>query len=237
MKTRTFVLLLTLVAFSFAPRIVRAIGNDNPTGPTGSHNGEITTAGSYDAYTGNAKRVIDDLVVTGAVGAYPLKWTRVLNTRYTSIEGFGSGGWDYSFNWNGSVRFEDDPATCYGECTEYEGPDAHVDYPDGRSVDFYQDGANPNVYRAWLGSEMGDRLVRDLSDNGWNLKLKDGGFVHFAPTGSNGTVALQAQRITDPYGQTITFQRDGSGLLWRIVEPGGRYLQINYVQLWLQTGT
>jgi len=40
------------------PRPSFAVGNDNPTGVTGEHNGEITTAGSYDAYTGNAKRTV-----------------------------------------------------------------------------------------------------------------------------------------------------------------------------------
>src|SRR2546423_118327 len=223
--------------FVFGPRGAQAIGNDNPSGPTGSHNGEITTGCSYDAYTGNAKREITDLVVTGAVGAYPLAWTRVLNTRYASIGGVGSGGWDHSFDWHGWVRFGSN-APCYGDCTPYEGADAHVEYPDGRVVDFYQDGGNLNMYRSWLGAEPGDRVLRDLSDNGWDLKLKDGGAVHFGPTGSTGTVGLVAQRVTDPYGQTINFQLDGSNRLWRIVEPGGRYLQINYTQLWVtEVGT
>jgi hypothetical protein len=33
-------------------------GNDNLLGPTGEYNGSITTGGSYDPYTGNAKRLI-----------------------------------------------------------------------------------------------------------------------------------------------------------------------------------
>ena len=45
----------------------------NPTGPSGEYNGSITTGGSYDPYTGNAKRFVDDLTVTGSIGAYPLK--------------------------------------------------------------------------------------------------------------------------------------------------------------------
>lgn len=62
-------------------RSASAVGNDNTTGVTGEFAGSITTGGTYDPYTGNAKRLVDDLTVTGSVGAYPLKWTRVLNTR------------------------------------------------------------------------------------------------------------------------------------------------------------
>jgi hypothetical protein len=42
-------------------------GNDNPLGPAGEYNGSITTAGSYDPYTGNGKRFVDDLVVNGSL--------------------------------------------------------------------------------------------------------------------------------------------------------------------------
>src|SRR6266481_3064792 len=72
------------------------IGGDNPTGPTGEYNGSITTAGSYDPFTGNAKRFVDDCTVTGSIGAYPLKWTRVLNTRNPSP-------WSHSYQWGLSV--------------------------------------------------------------------------------------------------------------------------------------
>lgn len=230
MKGTSSLFLLSIVAVFFtAPGNASAIGNDNPSGVTGSYNGEITTAGSYDAYTGNAKRVIDDLVVTGAVGAYPLKWTRVLNTRNTSGGGLGPGGWDYSYNWRGWFYFKpDEDPTCYGFCEKYEGPEAHMDYPDGRRVDFYGDSAPASGVS--LGSDPGDRLVRDSTDNGWNLKFQDGGMVHFAPTASTGMVSLIPQKLIDPYGQITTLQRDGLGRLWRIVEPGGRYLQLNYQQ-------
>src|SRR5437763_794394 len=83
MNALTSAVVASMIALRvFGPRTIEAIGEETPTGPTGSHNGEITTGCSYDAYTGNAKREITDLVVTGAVGAYPLAWTRVLNTRY-----------------------------------------------------------------------------------------------------------------------------------------------------------
>lgn len=54
-------------------------GDDNPTGVAGVYNGQITTAGNYDPFTGNAHREIDDIVVPGGVGKYPLKWSRYWN--------------------------------------------------------------------------------------------------------------------------------------------------------------
>src|SRR5213592_347168 len=61
---------------------VRAqVGNDNPTGISGIYNGNVTTAGSYDPYTSNATRSVTDISVAGAVGAYPLAFTRTMNSR------------------------------------------------------------------------------------------------------------------------------------------------------------
>jgi hypothetical protein len=108
----TAALLLTFVA-----SILRAeLGNDNPNGPAGDYNGSVTTAGYYDPYTGNGKRVIDDITVPGSVGAYPLKWTRYLNTRGGSWPNtFGQGAaWSHSYCWGLSIYTNPDP--------QYEGP-------------------------------------------------------------------------------------------------------------------
>jgi hypothetical protein len=97
--TFSFCLLLWL-----APGLRAGLGNDNPNGPAGEYNGSITTAGYYDPFTGNAKRVIDDITVPGSVGAYPLKWTRYLNTRGSVASFFGQGGaWTHSYSWGLSI--------------------------------------------------------------------------------------------------------------------------------------
>src|SRR5947208_8123099 len=62
-------------------------GDDSPAGVAGIYNGNIATGGSYDPYTGNAMRHVDDIVVPGSVGAFPLKWTRYFNSHVT----FGLG--------------------------------------------------------------------------------------------------------------------------------------------------
>jgi hypothetical protein len=79
---RTGLLVSLFVVRTMFPNSLRGqVGNDNPTGASGGFNGNVTTACSYDPYTGNAKRSVTDLVVTGGVGGYPLAFTRTANSR------------------------------------------------------------------------------------------------------------------------------------------------------------
>jgi RHS repeat-associated protein len=207
----------------FLPRLsqgVGGLGSDNPTGVTGEYNGSITTGGSYDPYTGNAKRFIDDLTVTGSVGAYPLKWTRVLNTR---------GGWNYSYHWGLSILPPPDP------CIDPDLPGAVVSYPDGRKMTFRRE-TQPPRYEDSSGGEPGDRLVQIGTSTDYDLKLQDGGRVEFR------TVFNQPhfpKYIVDPYGQrtTLEYTNNASGdpSLSRIIEPAGRYLKITYTTLHSQS--
>ena len=121
--------ILFAIAFLF-PRSSKSIGEDNPTGVTGQFNGNVTTGGSYDPYTGNATRMVDDIIVPGSVGSYPLKWTRVITTR-------NPVGWSSCYGWAMSVRSPSEPTHWNDEDPDYEGPDAWVHYPDGRVVEFY----------------------------------------------------------------------------------------------------
>src|SRR5204863_3169320 len=75
-------------------------GANNPAGVTGIFNGNITTAGSYDPLTRNAKRELDHIVVQGTVGAYPLKMTRYYNSRSTFAT--MSLGWTHEYSWIGN---------------------------------------------------------------------------------------------------------------------------------------
>ena len=78
-----------------------APANDNPTGSAGMFNGNSTTGCSYDPYTANATRTINDLTVAGAVGAYPLQWSRTMNSRGGGLGFFGAGGaWRHSYQWS-----------------------------------------------------------------------------------------------------------------------------------------
>jgi RHS repeat-associated protein len=87
-------------------------GETNPTGVSGIFNGNVTTGCSYDPSTRNALRVIDDIVVPGCVGTYPLKWTRYNNNR---MKYGNNGGWTFSYDyWQSNTKFY---------------------YPDGRTMD------------------------------------------------------------------------------------------------------
>ncbi|MEY2497475.1 MAG: hypothetical protein QOD12_1031, partial [Verrucomicrobiota bacterium] len=231
--------LLFAICFLLPQVSLAEVGNDNPTGPTGEYNGSITTGGSYDPYTGNAKRFVDDLTVTGSVGAYPLKWARVLNTRSGAESGLGHGAsWSHSYNWKLWVR----PYEYYHyhpEQYDLSGPGGIVNYPDGRTLNLaipeqpYTYFADPNIF------EPQDRLVH-VGGGNFDLLLRDGGKVKFQhPAGSTSGSDLVAAAIVDPYGQTTTLTRDGAGRIWRITDPSGRYLQINYTtfaNIWQLTG-
>jgi RHS repeat-associated protein len=212
-------------------RLACAIGENNVTGVTGDWNGTINTAGSYDPYTGNAKRVVDDLAVTGSVGAYPLKWSRILNTRGPG-GALGSGG-----SWTGSYSYGLWLREGNGNyiSNQYEGPDGLLTFPDGREVILMtpdpfiwvpaQPGKEPMERLVYAGNRPG-RNVRD-----YDLVMRDGGRMEFRadpPSGTGEKTYYKAIAVLDPYGQRTTIQYDSLGRTWRITEPGGRFLELAY---------
>ena len=219
---KLLLLCLGLLASLFFSLPCFAIGENNPTGVTGDWNGSVTTAGSYDPFTGNAKRVVDDLVVTGSIGAYPLKWSRVWNSRGGGGS-FGNSNWWHSYVWGMWTKV----AQYNYIDNEYEGPAGEVTYPDGRRVTL------EDTYEGWVlsgGSEPMDRLVH-MGNYDYDLVMRDGGRVKFIASGapdSNGVTHFTATAIIDPYGRVTTIDYDSLGRFSRITEPGGRYLQINY---------
>lgn len=72
-------------------------------------------------------------------------------------------------------------------------------------------------------------LCQRGNDN-YDLLMRDGGRVRFLNTNPGAPLLLEyvATAIIDPYGLTTELIRDAAGRLWRIKEPGGRFLQINY---------
>src|SRR4029077_293702 len=90
-------LLIPALALSIAGSSLAEQGDDNPTGVNGAYNGNVATGCSYDPYTGNALREIDDIVVPGAIGAYPLKWTRYFNSHCTADTTATGGHWRFSY--------------------------------------------------------------------------------------------------------------------------------------------
>jgi RHS repeat-associated protein len=88
----------------FAPDLPETNANyEGPVGVTGIFNGNITTGGSYDPLSHSAHRVVDDIVVAGSIGKYPLKMTRYYNSRqqyYATPSAIGlSPGWAHEYSW------------------------------------------------------------------------------------------------------------------------------------------
>ncbi len=101
-----------------------------------------------------------------------------------------------------------------------------VSYPDGRETQVYWDGS---AYQMQTGAEPGDRLIPMTNDN-YDLIMQDGGRVRFQhpnPQTPNWWDYV-VTAIFDPYGQPTTLTYDSFGRLWKVTEPGGRYLQVNY---------
>ena len=88
--------------------------NENPEGDTGALKEQIRTAGSYDAHSGNATRIVEDLHVPNALGKYGLDFTRYWNSLHPEYDNreqpggliyaewpteFGSSGWSHSWRW------------------------------------------------------------------------------------------------------------------------------------------
>ena len=180
------------------------MGDDhNPIGVSGAFEGVITTGCAYNVLNHNATRAIDDIVVPGSIGKYPLKMTRYYNSRQPGSYFVMGPGWNYEYGWiSGSSH------------------NWKVEYPNGNTWDsecFGDEGAPLGISDGWQTLTCGTTCAGDF-------RLADGGIVHFDNT--NGY--FQVRTIKDPYGQTTTLTYLASGLLIRVTEPGGRYLQFTY---------
>ncbi len=190
------------------------VGNDNPTGPTGQFNGNITTGCSYDPYTGNVTRTITDLTVAGAVGKYGLSYSRTWNSR--------DGAWRNSFGWKVAPVYHL-PA---GVPMYYT-----VIFPDGRNVTYNVPGPTGPA-----GVRERFKLAAPLC----YLLLPDGGKIEFQNNQTTETEMEDGVLVTyynyefvtnaiiDPYGQRTVYSYNTDGTLYRITEPAGRWIQFFY---------
>ena len=222
MKLHQFLSALLFLLFLLISRseLVAQVGNNNPTGPSGVFNGNVTTGCSYDPYTGNAVRTITDMVVAGAVGEYGLSYSRTWNIR--------TPGWQHPYNWS-----IEDITVATGVTPTYV-----VNFPDGRREVFTYT-ASDVYYRAAPG--VRERLKPwSSSDGSCYLLLPDGGKVQFygtrtlnfdpeiRPPNWYEYVFTAATAIFDPYGQKTTLEYNPDGTLKKITEPAGRSIQLFY---------
>lgn len=223
---------LVFLALTLFTTALHAQSNNNPTGPAGVFNGNITTGCSYDPFTGNATRSITDLAVTGAVGNYPLAFTRTANSRYLQPGEFGfgqAGGWRHSYAWeiDGSETF----STASAKPTVYP-----VFLPDGRIVNFSGSPSDPYFYGP---PGVPARFQPLNADKIAYLILADGGKVEFKATRiivcdnellppCEYSYSYQAQAIIDPHGLRTNLFYNQDGSLREVREPGLRTLVFSY---------
>lgn len=220
----------------------------NPTGPAGQFNGNSTTGCSYDPYTGNATRTVTDLTVGGAVGAYPLQWSRTMNSREASTapdgttpNGFGGGGgWRHSYSWD----LADGPE--YGPNTTYPDPPSPssygVQFPDGRTITFDRTVTGDTALHGPLGVPERFQPLNTTTKLAY-LLLPDGGKVEFVGTkfqwaedigehlpnsGYYAKWLFQPQALIDPSGLRTTLAYNADGTLFKVTEPAGRWLKPTY---------
>lgn len=227
-----FSCLFSVISFLATGLLRAGVGNLNPTGPSGSFNGNVTTGCSYDVFTGNAMREVTDIVVPGAVGSYPLAFTRVSNSRGFSEE-FGSpGAWRHSYNW------EIDGSEGNSSNQSFTPTVYPVYFPDGRIINFTYSSTDP-YFRGPPGVPERFQPLDPLTLLAY-LVLPDGGRIEFKASRMsecnfelhppcNYTYSYKAQAIIDPYGQRTALAYNGDGTLNTVTEPGGRWLQLVYV--------
>ena len=214
------------------------MGNDNPTGVSGVYNGNVNTGCSYDPYTGNATRSVTDISVAGAAGAYPLAFSRTMNSRYTvgagTVEFGASGSWRHSYQWSIEPLVYNSTAPDRWNSL----PNVYtVNYPDGRRLSFSQSNSDTR-FRA--GSGVSDRFQQLANSSGGTcyLLLPDGGKIAFEASVDRleisdtthmvmSTFSYQLVAIIDPYGQTTTVSYGASTMT--IQAPAGRTLTAYYI--------
>ena len=243
MKARR--LLLALVVFAAPHHVQAQAANDNPTGPAGIFNGNVTSGCSYDPYTANATRSITDIVVSGSVGTQPLALIRTANSRnpgpYHGL--FGQpGGWQHNYTW--SVSSGERSTRANFQPTSYP-----VIFPDGRIETFYKN-TNTNVTDSYFraGKGLRERFIPINPASGNMLGiliLADGSKVEFKATPQSyrdkpcdncATVTYYyysyvAQAITDAYGLRTNFAYNADGTLHQVTDASGRYLQFFYTTI------
>ncbi|MEY2564968.1 MAG: hypothetical protein QOH88_3161 [Verrucomicrobiota bacterium] len=200
--------LFVLGASSLRAQTPAATPDENPEGNTGALKAQITTGGSYDAHSGNATRMVNDLHLPGALGVYGLDFTRYWNSipnNYSNSDAtlpssFGASGWSHSWEWH-AVYGEEGPEPILGtnDDTDVYNSSITITFPDGHANKYKitrtghgVPGApgDPRFGPPYSASEQNgfagflyDEL-KDMAGDGSEFWLyrADGGAVHFVGT-------------------------------------------------------
>jgi hypothetical protein len=191
-------------------------------GVTGIFNGNVATGCSYDPLAHSAHRAIDDIVVPGSIGKYPLKMTRYYNSRaqYYGLTAIGLGpGWAHEYSWlvwSGGSKVISPNGSVY---------DSFCEQPVG-------------VSEGWE-SHSGLNGTWRLADGGRVVFTNGGATSIIDPYGLTTTITYDQNtglrtRVTEPGGRYLAFtygesDPDGTRLLTQVDAYDGRGNRIDWV--------
>jgi len=197
-------------------------GNHN-NGGSGGNGGENTNTpcpaegDPVIPYTGNEFKTVDDLRVWGAVGGYPMVWSRHSNSRSVpNANAFGLAHyWRHSFQWELVKAWPGSTAQ----------PQVAVIYPTGSVFTFTE--VSPG---RWSNSGTSADVLRK-TDTGFVLQTKEAFQYHFQAFPSGISEYFLMNRVTDPAGNDFHLAYDSARRFISVTEPGGRYIRAIYSTL------
>jgi hypothetical protein len=235
--------------------------DENPEGNTGALKSQVQTGGSYDAHSGNATRMVNDLHVPGALGAYGLDFTRYWNSVRNDDDNanadwpmdFAASGWSHSWKWTAQESHDE----IFPEGVQ--GPAIYntaitITFPDGHASKFKITRTNRPVGGGGGDGRYGPPYIPEHNELDWGsagsgahdylgdmavdgssfwLHRADGGSVYFtgAPVPGGPPVDYQAVTVFDPHGLWTTLEYNSAGYLWKVEQEGGRFLTISWGSL------
>ena len=211
----------TLLLLAFKPAWAQQTGSmancgntQSPTKPSDNCEG----ANHFNVFNGDVQRDVSDLEVWGGVGEHKLAWTRLGHSRQTfGQRWFGDGhSWRHSYQWEmvagGSAKMPG-LTNSTGSFSFYS--------PDGGAYGFQK---NPSGN--WVSAAG---IADTLTQNGTNYVLMrvDGSRYSFNKY-TVPAVRYQLDKFYDAQSNVYTLSYDTNNRLSRVTEPAGRWLQINY---------
>ena len=184
-------------------------GNANPTSPTGPPPPNICPPDGinpFNVLSDDVQRTVRDLEVWGGVGQHQLAWERLGHSRLNGgPTWFGDGHvWRHSYQWEMTVS----------------GSALTLYYPDGTVYGYSKTNTQ------WVGVASNPDL---LTQSGTNYTLlRDNGWRYSFNKYTNPAVFYRLDKFMDSQSNTYTLTYDSSNRLARVTEPAGRWLQINY---------
>ncbi|GAB4165654.1 MAG: hypothetical protein Fur0032_02490 [Terrimicrobiaceae bacterium] len=198
-------------------------GNNN-NGGTGGNGGDNTNTPNPEQgdpmipYTGNEFKTIDDLQLWGAIGGYPMVFSRHSNSRVVpGANSFGEAHyWRHSFQWDLTKLH----ANSSGQAQ------VRIVYPTGSTFTYTETAPNQWTNRG----TSADMLWKE--DGQFVLQTQDSYRYYFESflTGTSKEYFLMT-RVQDPHGNSFTLAYDSARRFTSVREPGGRFIRAIYSTL------